>query len=124
MEARAEVLFEILRERCLDRGNGGIKHLAVVFRKMDIDYSQRLTKDELQKGVKMYGLENEITADDVKTLFLFFDQDEDKTIDFQEFMSKLRPPLSENRLIVINEAYEKLDHNKDGCLTTDDIKGM
>ena len=121
MGERARDLFDILRSKCLSRGCGGIKDLAVVFRKMDIDYSKRLTKEELRDGTHMYGLQ--LNDSDLNILFLSFDMDENKTIDFSEFLHRLRPSMSQNRQDVIMEAFDKWDVNTDGHLNVDDLKG-
>ena len=121
MGERARDLFDILRSKCLSRGCGGIKDLAVVFRKMDIDYSKRLTKEELRDGTHMYGLQ--LNDSDLNILFLSFDMDENKTIDFSEFLHRLRPSMSQNRQDVIMESFDKWDVNTDGHLNVDDLKG-
>ncbi|KAJ8318352.1 hypothetical protein KUTeg_003443 [Tegillarca granosa] len=88
---------------------------------MDLDFSQRLCFEELQLGLKRYGMD--ISEDDINLLFVWFDKDENQTIDFCEFIQRLRPPMSENRRRVISEAFDKLDINSDNELKTDDLKG-
>lgn len=122
MADRASELFDILRSKCLSRGCGAIKDLAVVFRKMDIDFSKRLTKEELRNGTSVYGLQ--LNDSDLNVLFLSFDMDENKTIDFSEFLSRLRPKMSQNRKNVIMEAFDKWDVNGDGHLNLEDLKGI
>lgn len=121
MAERAGELFDRLRNKCLSRGYGGIKDLAVVFRKMDIDYSKRLTKEELKDGTSLYGLH--LDEGDLNVLFVSFDMDENKTIDFCEFLHRLRPKMSQMRENVIMEAFTKWDVNEDGHLNIDDLKG-
>lgn len=121
MADRASELFDILRSKCLSRGCGGIKDLAVVFRNMDIDFSKRLTKEELRNGTSVYGLQ--LNDSDLNVLFLSFDMDENKTIDFSEFLSRLRPKMSQNRKNLIMEAFDKWDVNGDGHLNLEDLKG-
>ncbi|XP_062582830.1 calcyphosin-like protein isoform X1 [Saccostrea cucullata] len=120
MSDRASELFDRMRNKCLSRGCGGIKDLAVVFRKMDIDYSKRLSKEELKNGTDLYGLQ--LNDSDVNVLFVSFDMDENKTIDFSEFLFRLRPKMSRERQDVIMESFDKLDANGDGHLNLDDLK--
>lgn len=88
---------------------------------MDIDFSKRLTKEELRNGTSVYGLQ--LNDSDLNVLFLSFDMDENKTIDFSEFLSRLRPKMSQNRKNVIMEAFDKWDVNGDGHLNLEDLKG-
>lgn len=117
---RVVQLLEQLRSQCLLKGVGGIKALAVVFRRMDTDFSKRLCYEELDKGMKLFGLK--LDNDDLTLLFEAFDRDNNKHIDFLELVAKLQPPMSQGRLNVINQAFDALDANKDGVLKMDDLK--
>jgi hypothetical protein len=121
LSERAKELFIQMREQCLKRGYGGIKELAVVFRKMDRDFSKRICYEELRLGLKLFSME--ISQKDLKLLFLSFDADENRQIDFAEFLHRLRPPLSPVRIKIIDEVFNKLDVNGDGAINTDDLKG-
>ncbi|XP_053379002.1 calcyphosin-like protein [Mercenaria mercenaria] len=113
-------LLEQLRNQCLLNGVGGLKSLAVVFRRIDTDFSKRLCYQELDEGMKTYGLE--VDQNDLKMLFDAFDRDRNKQIDFLEFVAKLQPPLSKRRIEVINQAFDALDANKDGVLKLEDLR--
>ena len=118
---RIDALIDKLRGQCLHRGVGGIKELGVVFRRMDTDFSKRLCFQELRCGLTSYGLE--ISEDDLIMLFKAFDHDKNGHIDFLEMVAKLRPPMTKSRINVVNQAFDKLDVNKDGALKLDDLKG-
>lgn len=118
---RAKELFTQMREQCLKRGHDGIKELAVVFRKMDLDFSKRICYEELRLGLELFSMD--ISQKDLKLLFLSFDADENRQIDFAEFLHRLRPPLSRVRIKIIDEVFNKLDANGDGAIKTDDLKG-
>ncbi|XP_063447676.1 calcyphosin-like protein [Mytilus trossulus] len=120
LSQRAIELFKLMRTQCLNRGHGGIKELAVLFRKMDLDFSKRICFEELRLGLEKYGME--ITQSDLKLLFLSFDADENRQIDFAEFLHRLRPPLPPSRIKIIDEVFCKLDVNGDGAIKTDDLK--
>ena len=118
--ARVCELIEQIRNGCLKKGQGGIKHLGVIFRAMDCDFSKRLCFEEFKKGVKMFGLA--ITNEDLKLLFDAFDKDKNNHIDFAELVAKLRPPMPKSRSDVIHEAFDALDVIKDNEIKIDDIK--
>lgn len=113
-------LLEKLRNQCLLKGVGGLKSLGVAFRKMDTDFSKFLCYQELEEGLKLYGVD--FDKDDLKLLFDSFDRDRNRQIDFLELVAKLRPPMSKLRIDVINEAFNLLDANKDGVLILEDLK--
>jgi Ca2+-binding EF-hand superfamily protein len=113
-------LLNKLRDQCLLKGVGGLKSLAVAFRRMDTDFSNCLSYQELEQGMSLYGVE--FDKSDLRLLFDSFDRDRNKKIDFLELIAKLRPPMSKLRIDVINEAFDLLDANKDGVLKLEDLK--
>ncbi|ESO96368.1 hypothetical protein LOTGIDRAFT_202134 [Lottia gigantea] len=114
---------EKLRAACLSRGATGIKGLARTFKIMDDDESRSLDFKEFKKGISDYGL-TEIKEETVQELFTTFDKDGSGTIDFDEFLVHLRPPMSNTRKNLIHRAFTKLDKSGDGIITTDDLKGV
>ncbi|XP_046359672.1 calcyphosin-like protein isoform X2 [Haliotis cracherodii] len=121
MEPRGEALLSKLREQCLSiKGCGGIKQLSSFFRKMDADFSKKICFKEFADGVKRYGLY--MGESDLQLLFKLFDRDGNGSIDFHEFVNQLRTPMTEPRVSVINEAFDKLDVNQDGVLKLDDLR--
>ena len=117
---RVSELIEQLRGQCLKRGVGGIKELSVAFRRMDQDYSKRLCFQELEEGIKNFGLN--VTNEELHLVFDEFDKDKNKQIDFLELVATLRPPMPTARIEVVNEAFNKLDANGDGDLKLEDLK--
>lgn len=113
-------LIRQIRTQCLQKGQGGIKQLGVIFRAMDSDFSKKLCFEEFRKGVKMFGLN--VTEEDLKLLFRAFDKDNNKQIDFAELVAKLRPPMPTSRRNVINEAFNALDVIKDDEIKMEDLK--
>lgn len=121
MSINADSLIEVLREQCLKRGCNGIKGLSVIFRAMDIDYSKRIVFEELKEALERFGV---IMSDNyLHTLFNALDLNSSGGIDFCEFMHKLRPPMKQCRINVIEEAFSKLDVNKDEAIMLDDLQG-
>ena len=117
---RTDELLAQIRNQCLRKGKGGIKHLGAIFRAMDIDYSKRLCYEEFRRGVQMFGLN--VSEADLKLLFGVFDRDKNNHIDFAEFVAKLRPTMRKSRCDVINEAFDSLDVIKDNVIKMDDLK--
>ncbi|XP_053386894.1 calcyphosin-like protein isoform X2 [Mercenaria mercenaria] len=116
----ADSLIEVLREQCLTRGCNGIKGLSVIFRAMDIDYSKRIVYEELKVALERFGIL--ISESYLHTLFDALDLNKSGGIDFCEFMHKLRPPMKQCRIDVIDEAFERLDVNKDEAIMLDDLQ--
>ncbi|KAK9968969.1 hypothetical protein ABG768_027186 [Culter alburnus] len=52
------------------------------------------------------------------------DKDRSGTINFNEFLEKLRPPMSSARSQVISQAFQKLDKTGDGVVTVEDLQGV
>jgi Ca2+-binding EF-hand superfamily protein len=121
MSETAESLIEVLREECLKRGCNSIKGLSLIFRTMDIDYSKRIVFEELKIALGKLGVK--LSENYLNTLFNALDINRSGGIDFCEFMQKLRPPMKQCRVAVINQAFEKLDVNKDQAIMLDDLEG-
>ncbi|XP_074648905.1 calcyphosin-like protein [Tubulanus polymorphus] len=114
--------IDVLRFECLERGVNGIKALGALFRGLDRDFSLVLTWDEFYAGLKKFGVR--MDDSDMRSLFIMLDKDNSGSIDFAEFLEKLRPKMTPNRISVINEVFDKLDTSGDGLLQTDDLKGV
>lgn len=53
-----------------------------------------------------------------------WDRDGSGTLDLEEFLRALRPPMSQAREAVIAAAFAKLDRSGDGVVTVDDLRGV
>ena len=74
---------------------------------MDDDRNRSLDFQEFKKGVHDYGLD--VEPKELREMFEKFDRDKSGSIDFDEFLVKLRPPLSNARKVLIQKAFRKLD---------------
>merc|ERR1711941_207265 len=77
---------------------------------------------EFTNGCRDYGCM--LTAAEFKSVFNQIDADGSGTIDFDEFLMKLRPPMSDLRQNLITQAFEKLDKSGDGQITVEDSRGV
>jgi len=104
-------------ERC--GGQAGIKGLTRVLAIMDNNGDKRLTKDELKFGLSDYGIELNIR--ELDDLFFYFDRDRNGFIDINEFLVGMRGDLNDNRRKFVKLAFDTLDTDKSGYITTDEI---
>jgi hypothetical protein len=80
--------LERLRAKCLARGANGIRSFAIQFKVIDDNKNRKLEYDEFKKALIEYGLG--YTNDEMFELFKVFDKDNSGSIDFDEFLEKLR----------------------------------
>ncbi|SPP87964.1 calcyphosin-like protein isoform X2 [Drosophila guanche] len=111
-----------LRLQCFSRGATGILGLSRAFRVMDDDGSQTLSPEEFKKGISDVGLD--VTDSEVAEMFARFDADGSGNINMTEFLDKLRPPMNESRLNIIEKAFDKMDVNEDGQITESDLTNL
>lgn len=60
--------------------------------------------------------------DEIKSLFREFDKTQNGQIDLSEFLQQLRPPMNERRQKAVSNLFNSIDVNKDGKLTTSDLR--
>ncbi|EPQ19036.1 Calcyphosin, partial [Myotis brandtii] len=117
-----DATVERLREQCLSRGASGIQGLARFFRRLDQDRSRSLDARELQQGLAELGLALDMA--EAEGVCRRWDRDGSGTLDLEEFLRALRPPMSQAREAVIAAAFSKLDRSGDGVVTVDDLRGV
>ena len=119
-KAACDVVTESIRQQCLRKGISGIKGLAVLFRRMDKDFSVTVTLKEFRDGLSSYGIKIEDRK--LAAVFRHLDKNHNNTLDFRELLLALRGPMPQCRINVVDEAFDKMDVVKDGLLKMDDMK--
>ncbi|KNC49877.1 calcyphosine [Thecamonas trahens ATCC 50062] len=112
-------IIEKIRAACLARGASGIKGLSKWVRVMDDDNSGCISVPEFAKGLRDYGVH--VSQEEVERLAQYFDTNGDGTINFDEMLYHLRPPMSDSRLALIDQAFRKIDVTGDGVVTVEDL---
>ena len=108
-----------IKAALLRRGSMAIRGIGRVFRILDDNRNRQVDLNEMLWGLKDFGIY--LNEDQAKTILAKFDRDGSGSVSFDEFIRSLRGELSENRLIWIKQAYDKLDVNKDGLVKLDDV---
>lgn len=108
-----------IKAKLLERGSYGIRGLARTFKILDNDGGMKLDINEFQNGLIDYGFS--LTDEQAKMLLAKFDKNKDGKVDFDEFMRFLKGDINKFREGFIRQAYDKLDVNKDGNVTLEDI---
>ncbi|CAG2249111.1 Calcyphosin,Calcyphosin-like protein [Mytilus edulis] len=110
-----------LRAKCFERGAIGIHGISRTFRNMDVDHNDFLSLTEFTDGLKKFGLN--FPEKTVQELFTYIDKDCSGRILFDEFLQAIRPPMSQTRIAIINEAFAEFDKETgDGVITLEDLR--
>ncbi|VDI37019.1 Hypothetical predicted protein [Mytilus galloprovincialis] len=117
----ADILID-LRAKILERGPNGIKCISRIFRHMNVGHSERLSLKKFSDSLKAFGLS--LPESSVEELFKYIDKNGKNEILFEEFLQALRPPMSQTRISIINEAFAKFDQTGDGVITVEDLRGV
>eukprot|EP01041_Mallomonas_annulata_P005047 gene5047-10112_t len=113
-------IIPLVRERIVSRGGThGIRSLGRLMKIMDDNGDKRLSKDELRYGLRDYGID--VSPLQLEQLMLYFDRDRSGFVDFNEFLVGMRGPMNSHRKSVIREAFHKLDADKTGVVTMDEL---
>ena len=114
-----EQMMQDIKDTLKQRGAMMIRGIGRVFRILDNNRNKQLDKTELLWGLKDFDIH--LSEEQVDVLVKHFDRDGSGTVNFDEFLVALRGELNAFRTGFIKQAYDKLDVNKDGKVTLDDI---
>jgi len=119
-ESEGEQLIKKVRDACLARGVSGIKGIGRTFRLCDDNGNKQLSPEEFKYGFQDYGLT--LSDSELKILFALFDKDGSGGIIFDEFLIRIRPPMSKARVALVKQAFAKMDRTGDGVVTIEDLQ--
>ena len=115
-------LLTNLRTKLAARGGRGFIGLARQFKIMDDNNSKTLDYDEFSKAMKDFRIE--ISEDDARILYGYFDADRNGNVDYEEFIHRLRGEMNDFRKNLVLQAFRKLDKTGDQKIQIEDIKGV
>jgi calcyphosin len=87
---------------------------------MDDDNSGSLSVREFSKACKEFKVG--ISEQNVPILFDLFDDNKDGTLDYDEFLYKIRGDISTARMDAVEKAFNKLDYGNEGIVDINVIK--
>jgi len=120
-DSNAKNIVDRVKARILERGGvSGIHGCARVLRRMDTDGSNNLTLSELLRGLEDYGI-RDISPEEQKILFSYFDRDGSGTISIEEFLRGLKTGMSYERKLLVRQAFNLLDKDGSNVITVQEI---
>ena len=116
-------LLEKIRTRIVERGAVGIKGLGRLFRIADDngDWSIDI-QNELPKLLNDIGII--LNKTELSELSRILDVNGDGTINYNEFLVMLAPPMSDERIEWCNKAFDKLDVDGSGKISISDLQAV
>ncbi|XP_078272709.1 calcyphosin-2-like isoform X1 [Rhinoraja longicauda] len=109
----------LLKERLKSRGVRTMTGLGKLFRQRDSSGSGALVKGELLQALKEFHLE--LPNEDFESVWLILDQDCKGKVDFNQFIQAFVGEMNEFRKAFVRKAYMKLDPNRTGSISVNDI---
>ena len=118
-ESSGDPILDKLRQTLRDRGAMGIFGLSKKFKIMDDDNSGYLNEAEFNKAMNECRME--LTKQQLKHLFRYFDKSDDGNISYDEFLTGIRGVLNRRRKAMVHLAFNILDKDSSGIIDMDDI---
>jgi len=113
-------MLEQVRQSIRKHGAVGIRGIGRKFRICDDDGSKQLDVEEFTKAMRELGFN--YSPAEVEMLMNSFDTSGDMKIDYEEFLTAVRPPMSLKRKRIVQKVFEMIDTDKSGVLTAVDLK--
>ncbi|KAJ2938249.1 hypothetical protein O0L34_g17591 [Tuta absoluta] len=113
---------EKLRLLLLARGAAGIMILGRIFRKIDEEDTNQITKEQFHTVIKESGLE--LSDQEVDDIFKRFDKENTDSIRLDDFIKDIRPPMAESRRTITERAFRKFDHHGHNAVTVKDLRDV
>jgi Ca2+-binding EF-hand superfamily protein len=112
--------MKLIREQIVQQGGGGLQALGRRFRIVDDNGDGRIDlANELPKMLQE--LKINLPPGELEKTVRLLDRDGNGSLDFDEFLFCLAPPMNAARVQMVNRVFDKLDKDKDGVLSRTDI---
>ncbi|KDO27328.1 hypothetical protein SPRG_07575 [Saprolegnia parasitica CBS 223.65] len=108
-----------LKTTLKSRGARGFTGLSRSFRIMDTNGSGSLDMQEFRAALDHMSVH--LSANDIVTLFDYFDSDGSGSISLTEFCRGVRDPMNERRMVFVRMAFDLMDVDKNHVITVEDV---
>ena len=120
-DAHGESIIEKVKAAIIKRGGShGIHAMGRVLKIMDDNGNKVLSREELKYGLRDYGID--LSNKQLDAVMTYFDRNHDGTVDIDEFLLGMAPPMNQRRLDLVKAAFDLMDYNQDGTITIEDMK--
>lgn len=116
--AASQALRGVAPDMC-DTARVGLNGLQRCLSLLDTSGDKRLSKDELQVGLRKFGVD--VTFHELDYLFTHFDADRSGCISVDEFLVGMRGDVSARRAALVATAFDRLDKDRDGVVTLQEL---
>ena len=103
-------------------GSTSLISLMRLFKLNDINNTKDLEFYEFSKS--LHEFETELSDEEISNLFSYFDKDNTGVINYLNFINAIRGPMNQKRILIIKEAFKKLDLDKGGQVEIGEIKSQ
>lgn len=111
--------LNLIRKKILDKGSYGFRDLLNHFRKIDVDNTGGLEKEDFKWGLRNYGVI--LSSEELNTIFNTFDRNKNGQVDFQEFLAVIKGEISSKRVEIIRKAYENIANRLNGDIKFENL---
>ena len=101
-------------------GSTSLISLMRLFKLNDINNTKDLEFYEFSKS--LHEFETELSDEEILNLFSYFDKDNTGVINYLNFINAIRGPMNQKRILILKEAFKKLDLDKGGQVEIGEIK--
>ena len=103
-------------------GSTSLISLMRLFKLNDINNTKDLEFYEFSKS--LHEFETELSDEEISNLFSYFDKDNTGLINYLNFINAIRGPMNQKRILILKEAFKKLDLDKGGQVEIGEIKSQ
>lgn len=119
--AGTKLLIDKVKKALKLRGVNSFFDLQKRFKIMDDDHSGNISYSEFKKAIKEIQSLQDLSENDIRTMFTYFDRDGSNSVDFNEFISGIRDPMNDHRLSLVKRVFNKFDNDGNGFIEINDI---